>query len=74
MASNLSRSSDDRNVWLWLTSDIPDIPIDFRSYPNSRHSRADVRFRGLEVRSTPNKRHSGRGWECLKMTQPGSWF
>ncbi len=47
------------NFRCWLTSEVPAIPIDFRSYPNSRHSSAEVRFRPDFVGSTPRYGLSG---------------
>ncbi len=31
----------------WLTSEVPDAPIEVRSSPSSRHSGGDVRFRAV---------------------------
>ncbi len=35
------------DVRSWLTSEVPDLPIEVRSSPNSRHSLADVGFHGV---------------------------
>ncbi len=55
------------NVFSWLRSEVPDVPIEICSSPSMRHSPVDV---GIRTDFVCLSLRPGPSWRCRRRTEP----